>query len=211
MKCIVNYSTPNYSNGQKRLEESLKGKTDADFIGFNSLEELGSPSHLDNPYAFKVYAIEKALQKGYTQILWLDSSAYAIKNVEVIFNLIRRNGHFMEEAGHPASHWSNDKSLDYFSLTREEAANIPLYSAGFTGLNFNNATTQKFFQLWKKSMLDGIFRGDWSNHRHDLTCASIIAHKLGMKYQKCGKYFQYAAPHEQPRNNTVVFFAQGIQ
>lgn len=210
MKAIVNLSSSQYRNGQKRLEESVKGKTDADFIGFKTESEVGAPLHKENPYAFKVYAIEKALDKGYTQILWLDSSAYAIANVEPIFNLIRRNGHFMEEAGHVASAWTNDRTLDYFGLTREEASKVPLYSAGFTGLNFNNERTVTFFEMWKQSMIDGQFKGDWSNHRHDLSCASIIAHKLGMKYQKCGKYFQYAAPHETPNQKTVIFFAQGI-
>lgn len=210
MKAIVNVSTNQYSKGQKRLENSLKGRTDADFLGFKSESEIGSPLHRDNPYAFKIYAIENALNKGYTQILWLDSSAYAIANVEPIFNLIKRNGHFMEEAGHWADKWTNDRTLEYYSLTKEDASKIPLYSAGFTGLNFNNETTVTFFEMWKQSMLDGQFKGDWSNHRHDMTNASIIAHKLGMKYQPCGKYFQYAAPNDTPNQKTVIFFAQGI-
>lgn len=210
MKCIVNLSTSQYNKGQTRLENSLKGKTDADFICFKSELEVGSPRHKDNPYAFKIYAIENALNKGYTQILWLDSSAYAIANVEPIFNLIRRNGHFMEDAGHLADKWTNDRTLEYFDLTKEEAIKIPLYSSGFTGLNFNNETTVTFFELWKQSMLDGQFKGDWSNHRHDMTCASIIAHRLGIKYETCGKYFQYAKPHEKQNKKTVLFFAQGI-
>jgi len=210
MKCIVNLSTSQYNNAQARLESSLKGKTDADFIGFKSESEIGAPSHKDNPYAFKVYAIEEALKRGYTQVLWLDSSAYAIANVEPIFNLIRRNGHFMEEAGHQAYKWTNDRTLEYYGLTKEDAAKIPLYSAGFTGLNFNNETTVTFFEIWKQSMLDGQFKGDWTNHRHDLSNASIIANRLGMKYETCCKYFQYAAPHEKPNKKTVVFFAQGI-
>ena len=210
MKCIVNLSTSQYNKAQARLENSLKGKTDADFIGFKTESEIGAPPHKDNPYAFKIYAIEEALKRGYTQILWLDSSAYAIANVEPIFNLIRRNGHFMEDAGHQADKWTNDRTLEYYSLTKEDAAKIRLYSAGFTGLNFNNDITVTFFEMWKQSMIDGQFKGDWSNHRHDLTCASIIAHRLGMKYETCGKYFQYAAPHETPNKKTVVFFAQGI-
>lgn len=223
MKAIVNFSTPQYARGQNRLRDSLKGRTDADFIAFTSFDEIGSPTHSENPYAFKLYAIDKVRQMGYDQILWLDASAYAVGDVEKIFNLIRRNGHFMEEARHYASTWTNDRTLKYFGLTRDDATKIPLYSAGFTGLNFNNKTTQSFFSLWYVSMIDGMFRGEWHNrnktesrdtrcegHRHDLSCASIIANQLGMKYEKCGKYFQYAAPTDKPNQPTVVFFAQGI-
>lgn len=223
MKAIVNVGSNSYNKGQSRLRESLQGKTDADFFGFTSEEEVGSPKHHDNPYAFKIYAIESALNKGYTQILWLDSSVYALAPVQPIFNLIKLHGHFMEEAGHPASSWTNDRTLDYFGITRDESEKIPLYSAGFTGLNFNNDISITFFEMWKRAMLDGMFRGEWHNrnktesqdprcegHRHDMSCASIIAHKLGMKYQPCGKYFQYAAPHEKQKQKTVIFFVQGI-
>lgn len=223
MKAIVNLSTKEYKNGQNRLRESLIGKTDADYIEFTSESQVGSPKHQDNPYAFKIYSIEAALNKGYTQILWLDACAYAIAPIQPIFNLIRLHGHFMEEAGHYASTWTNDRTLDYFGISRDEATKIPMYSAGFTGLNFNNDTTVTFFEMWKQAMLDGMFKGNWTNinktesqdprcegFRHDMSCASIIAHKLGMKYQTCGKYFQYAAPHEAPNKKTVIFFAQGI-
>jgi len=223
MKAIVNFSTHEYAKGQNRLRESLKGRTDADFLGFTSYSEVRSPTQQDNPYAFKVYSIEKALKMGYDQILWLDSSAYAVGDVDKIFHLIRRNGHFMEEAGHPASSWTNDRTLAYHGITRDEAQEIQLYSAGFTGLNFNNEITVTFFELWKQSMIDGMFRGNWNNinksesedircegHRHDMSNASIIANKLNMKYERCGKYFQYAAPSDKPNQPTVVFYAQGI-
>lgn len=110
MKAIVNFCTSQYIKGQNRLRESLQGRSDADFFGFSSYDDIGSPAHQDNPYAFKIYAIDKVRSQGYDHILWLDSSVYAIREVNEIFDLINTNGHFMEEAGHPASSWTNDRT-----------------------------------------------------------------------------------------------------
>lgn len=222
-KAIVNLSTLRYAKAQYRLSESLKNRTDAEVLLYQSERQVGSPMHHINPYAFKIYAIEEALRQGYTQILWLDSSCYAIKEIQPVFDIIDQEGYFMEWSGHWAHHWSNDKSLEYFEVTRDEAMDIPLFSAGFLGLDFTNDRTKTFFSLWKEAMLAGIFKGEWTNnnktesqdvrclgHRHDLTCGGIIAHQLGMKHHKGDNLFQYAKPTDTPESESIVFYLQGI-
>ena len=57
---------------------------------------------------------------------------------------------------------------------------MPMFAAGYCGFDFKNGKAQEFFAEWKESMLNGCFRGSWTDHRHDMTCASIIAHKHDM-------------------------------
>ena len=221
-KAIINLSTPNFRKAQARLRGSLEGY-DIPYLECTSESQVGAPRHHDNPYAFKIYAIEQALKAHYTDILWLDSSCYAIADPKPIFDIIASKGYFMEDSGHVAGKWANDRCLQYFGLTRDEAMEIPMYSAGFTGLNFNNLKAAQFFEQWKQAMLNGVFKGGWTNkdktesqdercegHRHDMVCASIIAHKLHMTYEPGGTYFQYAAPNDPVNKDTVVFKLQGI-
>jgi hypothetical protein len=215
MKAIVSLANDrgNYQKALERLGNSLIGRFDGDFFGFTSESQIGAPPHLDNPYAFKIYAIEKVREQGYTQILWLDSSVYAIRDTQPIFDEMERLGYIMQEAGCHVGTWCNDFTLDYFGITREEANKMLCYgNAGFLGLNFNNELAVNFFKLWKYSMEAGCFNGTWDNHRHDLTCGSIIANKLDIAkdYKSGNEWLEYAAPFDPPKNDTIILKAQGL-
>lgn len=194
----------------ERLRRSLIGKFDGDFIGFDGEETIGAPPHLENPYAFKIYAIEKAIEMGYKQILWLDSSCFAIKDLYPIFSEIKRNGYIMQEAGHLVGNWCNDLTLDWFGITRSQALTMPCYgNAGFLGLNFETEIANRFFNWWEEAMEAGCFKGGWDDHRHDLTCGSIIANKLKMKYKSGNEWLEYASPGSEPKNDTIIIQAAG--
>lgn len=209
--CSFANGNGNYMKSLARLSDSLRDNFDGDFISWVGESSLGCPPHSENPYAFKVYAIRKALQMGYENILWVDSSCYAIANVKPVFDHIDKNGYIMQEAGHMAGSWTNDETLAYFGITRDEAMKMPMYgNAGFLGLNASNKTAMEFFNLWEASMLAGMFKGSWSNHRHDMSCGSIIANQLGMKYESGENWLQYAAPEDKPLNDTIIFKAQGM-
>jgi hypothetical protein len=222
-RAIVSFANENgnYIKAQQRLRDSLNGKTDADLLMFVGENSINAPLHSKIPYAFKIYSILRAYEMGYTSILYLDTSAYAIADVNPIFEIIERDGYFMEEAGHYCGTWTNDKTLNYFDITRDQAMNMTMYSAGFTGLDFKCLDAREFFDRWVDSM--HYFKGQWNNlaeteskdkrcqgHRHDMSCASIIANQLGMKYQSGGSYFQYAAPDDIKNKESVIFYVQGM-
>ncbi len=224
--CIISFANNrgNYIKGLERLGQSLKGRFDGDFIPFYGEESIGAPLHLENPYAFKIYGFLHALERGYTNILWLDSSVYAINDCEFIFDIIENEGYIMQEAGAYIGEWTNDNALNYFGVSRDSAMPMLMYgNAGFLGLSFRSDIAVQFFSQWRRSMLDGMFKGAWNNnnqtesqdprckgHRHDMSCGSIMANQLGMKYKSGNDYLNYAAPNETPRNETVIFFAQGL-
>ncbi len=202
---IVNFSTKVYRPGQIRLAESVKNYP---VLLFSDYEAMGSPSHHDSPYQFKIHAIEKALEKD-DIVLWCDSSMKMVGDISIIENLIKEDGYFMEEAGHYAGRWTNAHARKYFNLTEYEAkqgeGGITMFSAGLLGLNKNSEVAMEFFKQWKASALAGCFRGDWADHRHDMTCASIIATRLGMKFQKGGTYMSYIGPgYSQPKESVII-------
>ncbi len=138
--CIVNFSNGYFKKGQDRLVQSLKENNyQGDIITFNEYEQVGSCSHQEVPYQFKVYSIEKARQMGYDIVLYLDASMVAIKDVMPVIFYIIEKGHLMELCGFSAGQYCSDICLNEFEISREDAFEISLYSAGFTGLNFQQS------------------------------------------------------------------------
>jgi|TARA_B110000503_G_C7126383_1_gene404810 hypothetical protein len=221
--CIVNFSDYKFKAGQDRLRESLiKQGYQGDVILFNEFSEVGSKVHLEVPYQFKVYAIEKAKEMGYDIVLYCDASLYAIKDVMPVIHHIIENGYLMEFCGFSVGQFSTDLCLSEFGITRDEAMKIGLHSAGFTGLNFQNELATNFFDKWFKSAKQEItFKGDWNNnskqcsqderclgHRHDQTTASIIAYQL--EIERINPHFmQYAYDGIEIKENTI-FNCRGI-
>ncbi len=207
-RAIVNFADSRgwYPNGQARLIESCKTLFSGDLFTFSSYDEIGSPTHDENPYAFKIYAIEKVMNMGYDSILYLDSSIYPVREISAVFDFIEENGHLFQICGHPVDNWCNENCRNYFNLSREESKDMGTFSAGFTGLNFKNEVTQEFFKLWKESAEGGAFKGSWSDHRHDLTCASIIANRLKMHIE-VETWFSYIGPSYNPPRPDTYFWA----
>lgn len=191
-RCIVNFAVGAgwYGRGQMRLINECKKFFSGDVIAINSYAAINSPTHHDNPYAFKIYAIEHVRKQGYNSILFVDSSIYPVKDVSPVFDHIEKEGHLMQQAGHMIDRWTNNNCRTYFNLTAAESKPMIMYSAGFTGLDFTNERSIKFFEEWKAAAEAGAFNGTWADHRHDMTCASIIAQRLGMSFESYN-WFSY--------------------
>lgn len=212
-RAIVNLVTNGiYLRGQDRLNGSLNKNFDGFFLNFYKEDSVNAPLHLENPYAFKVYAIEKARQYGYNQILWLDASVYPVKDVTPVFDWLTEKGIFLEEAGHYAGSWAPQYVLDYFKITKEEAMKMPMFSAGYCGFDFHNPISIEFFAEWKESMLNGMFKGNWQEHRHDMTCGSIIANKQGLLplFSPGGQFFAYIGESFGEPKESVCFHLKGM-
>lgn len=214
----------NYMKGLARLSDSLRNNFDGDLVAFTNEASIGAPSHDSNPYAFKIYAIQKAVDAGYTQILWLDCSCFAIADLNPIFNKIYADGYIMQDAGHYIGDWTNDATLAEFDVTRDDAMFMKCYgNAGFLGLNMDHKIGKTFFSAWKYYMGLGLFKGLWHNndktesidprckgHRHDLSVGSLLAYRFGMSYVPGDQWLQYAGPFDKTANETILIKAQGI-
>lgn len=213
-RCIVNFSTEQFIDGVERLCDSLGNETDNEgetILLYSKYEYLQAPSHSDNPYAFKIYAIEHA-RDAYNQILWLDASVYAVKDISPVWDWLTNKGIFLEEAGHMVGNWCNDYTLNYFGITRKQAMQMPMFAAGYVGFDFTNPISIEFFARWKESMLNGCFKGSWKDHRHDMTAGSIIANQMNLVnlYSPGGQFFSYIGEGFEKPKPTAVFHLQGI-
>jgi hypothetical protein len=216
-RAIVNLVTPlaKYLSGQNRLRQSLSGAflpEGTDVYFYTKESEVGAPSHDTNPYAFKIFAIEKVRQMGYDQVLWLDASIIAVKNITPVFDWLSEKEIFLEESGHMAGLWTNDEALAYFGLSRKEALLMPMYSAGYCGFDFRKKVSVDFFERWKEAMKSGAFRGNWADHRHDMSCGSIIASQMKIidRYSSGAQFFAYVGQGYAPPEETAVFHLIGV-
>lgn len=192
MRVVVSVATsPHHIHNQLRLYRQLKREH---MMFWDQLPE-GSPPHSQEPYAFKVYAIEKAIAKGYDSILWCDSSIVVLKPLEPLWKLIESQGYwFSKNYDYNQGQFCNDEALKIMGRTREEAFGIPQVVGGCFGLNIDLASTANLF-LWRWGTLlrMGAFRGDrgdlsgdadmtkFVGHRNDQACASEVCYALGMK------------------------------
>ena len=224
--CIISFANKKgrYVQNLARLSESLRNNFDGDFLGFVGEQSIGAPLHTDCPYGFKIYAFKAALKAGYEKILYVDSSCFAIKNVQPCFDEIEKDSFFFQNSGHTANTWMNDRTLDYFKISREEAREIPLVgNAGMLGLDFSKELPNIYFERWEKAMLDGMFVGKWDNNdksesksdeckgfRHDML-GSLILHDLGViNLMKQGdQWLQYSGIFDDTANDTIIWKAQG--
>lgn len=210
-KCIVSLATKNsrYVDGLARLSSSLRDNADGiDFLGFIHEHSVGAPLHTENNYAFKVYAIQKAIDAGYNQILWLDCSVWAVAPVHLIFDIIEQQGYWVEGAGCWLGDYTNDKTLAYYGITRDEQ--IPMIQSGFMGFDLSQSYGQRVFWQFDSACKNGLFNGEWSNHRHDQSCISAILHNNAFGFSHTPEYVQYAGIYDQVLNDKIIFKCQGL-
>lgn len=211
--CIVSLATKNgvYVDRLSRLSESLRDNlTDGDFIGFIHEASVGAPPHLENPYAFKIYAIRKCVEAGYTNILWLDTSMFAIKNVQPIFDEINANGYLLHNSFNLLSTWCIDSTLSYFGIERGKLNGFTMATGGFMGFNFDNKQGTGLFNEWEQAMKMGLFKGGWANYRHDMAVIScILFNRREYIMQEPDTFLQYAGLYDQVANESIIFKARG--
>lgn len=213
--CILNFSTREnkvYAQGQKRLHQSLKKvKFKGDVVLWDYEGQFGCPSHSKVPYAFKPYGLKWARENNYDCALWLDASFWAVKPLGPLFKIIEEKGHLMQNDGNRLHNWCHDSALEKYGITLDEAHSIKMFSAGCTGLNFNNEKSNRFLDMWLEAANDGKSfhgphkykksdkkRNDLIGHRHDMSIGTILAHKLSMEYENAWSIFTYGINKDYP-------------
>lgn len=193
---FVTYADGRYIPVQQTLIKSIrKLYPHITIFAFNSISEIGNhcPSHSESPYAFKVYAIDYARNKGFDIVIWLDSPCRLVRPIDTWIEEIEKVGVYLQGDGWKCGQWANDKCLQYFGITRDEAMNIQNIYACIMAFDFRNPKAFTFFRKWKAASMDDVFRGNHTNdkktesnderclgHRHDQTCAEIIAFQHGI-------------------------------
>ena len=135
-------------------------------------------------YGFKPHAIQQALDKEYTKIIWLDPSVLPTVSIQVLFDSLDTHPIIARSGEEPLTKMCNAKAKKWFEVTNEDIMDQRTVAGTVYGFNFNNPKALEVFNLWKKAEEDGIFgtqdefmAGHWS----DEACMSLAMYKCGMK------------------------------
>lgn len=189
VRTAVSYASGRFRPGLKRLIASLKSVGTTCF--WRSEEQSGQDGtltrHEDIPYFFKVEMLELASQTS-DIMLWLDASIFATGAgpLDPLFEHIEKNGYLLMRNGWKNSLWCNDRSLEAFNFTRDEAESQPSAMGGAFGICTSHPKGKQLLRKLRNHRL--LFRGQYSNmsrsesadprclgHRHDQSVMSLIA------------------------------------
>lgn len=219
-KCVVSFAdnAGSYQRKMLRLEQSLKGNFDGDFLGFTSYDQIGCEPHSVIPYKFKAWSILKAVELKYDMILWCDSPIYAKQNIQPVFDHIEHHGYlFFDNIGFSLGDYCNDRTLDHFDITRDESWKIKMIMACCMGFSIDQTEF-----LLKYTGLTNLYQGAWDNddlteskdrrvkgHRHDQSVASALIHKMKLTILKGQDTFFAYESHRQvmPIADSVCLFS----
>jgi hypothetical protein len=218
--CIINVAKGGwYPKGQKRLLDSL--------VYHGNVRDVRHwtdfPNDLydkNNGYNVKPSAFEQVMNEGYTHILWLDSSVWAVQNPELMFDHINEHGYYLWKNGYNCAQECSDVCLDYFKVSRDDAEKMPCVSTSMFGVNLFNPKGKEFIERWLQSARDGIFNGSrlhdnqsadprflW--HRQDQSPASIIANQMGLHLHEGNELSGVYNPREK-HPQSVIFLMRGL-
>jgi hypothetical protein len=182
---------------------------------FTDESEIGSPKHQENPYAFKYHAIRKVHAMGYPIVLWCDSILKLQKSIEPLIQEVSSVGVYLQDDIWKTGQFANDRCLEYFGVTRDEAMNIQSIWACFMGFDFRSSLAIEFMNQWKAAMDAGIFKGRHQNtgntesrdprclgHRHDQSCAELISYQMKLPHS-------LPCLHPDPNFSHIYFVGRG--
>jgi hypothetical protein len=209
-----------YPAGIDRLERSLIMHGYAgDYRFWKNEYPLLSPSHEENPYAFKIYAFEEAIAMGKKIILFLDSSFWCIKTPHEIFDIINDNGVFGFRTGYNCAETCSDAALQWAGFSRDEAEKLPEIASGMVGLNMDNPNGKRVYELWKQGCEFGLFKNNrikdpldstdyrFIHARQDQSIWSLAIHMVGLDINYTDYCSYYGTGYDPDK---CLFFINGL-
>lgn len=209
-----------YGIGSERLERSLlfNGYAGQTLIWKNEYPPY-SPTHEENPYSFKIHAIQEAINQSYSTLLWLDSSFWCIKNPMPIFDIIADKGVFGFRTGYNCAQTCSDAALEWAGFARDEAEQLPEIASGACGLRLENEDGLAVWNSWKEGCELGLFRNnrvhDFNDSldprlihaRQDQSIWSLAIHKRGLNVNDTDFVSYYGTSYNPDK---CCFFIGGI-
>lgn len=208
-RAIVNVAVEQgfYTELQKRVLagcQEFGGEAELLFGGYPE----GCPKHETHNYAFKVWAMNAAIEQGFRQIMWIDCRCRPVAPLEPVWDVIELNGFYVSQEGDAKlGDWCTDDSLKLFGIDRETARTIPLVRGGVFGVDVASITGSQIWHRYKALCEAGAFNGAHKNepgkpivhwgggkwrghvsddpavggHRHDETALAYTLWSLGLK------------------------------
>ena len=134
-------------------------------------------------YGFKPHAIQKAIDKGYIKVIWLDPSVLPTCDIKILFDSLDNHPMIVRTGSHPLIEMTGDKAMKWFGFTKENIEGVNHIGGTVYGFNFDKKDVSGVFSLWKRAEEEGIFgtqdefmKGHWA----DESCMALAMHTVGM-------------------------------
>ena len=167
---------------------------------------LGCPSQEEAQYAFKIFALRRAMGAGFRTLLWMDSCFQPLRSIQPLWEEIREKGWYVPQQGDAMlSEWCSDEFLERTSTKRSDVEQVHLVYSGIVGLDMYHPVAKRIWQMWESMYGAGLFNGchlnkpgeprepwglKWQGHvsddpgvrghRHDESALSLVLHLLGL-------------------------------
>lgn len=201
--CFINVGIGEwYTTGSERLKGSL---IDKGFPGDLLIWKDEWPSNRfprDCVYNCKADAFEQAIKRGYTTIIWGDSSITALKNTANFVAQIERDGYWIGQSGYRASETASDAQIQYFGVSRDWAHEIPDCATGLFGVNIEHPGIRSAVETWIEAGRNGAFRGSrghggqsrdprYRHCRQDQSAMSLVLGKHGVALKQFAEFVKF--------------------
>jgi len=184
-RCIILYASfnRNYPAGVRRLlnripKSGYRGHLYYRIGGWPNIEG-GDLVLAHVPFAFKVCFFREMQRLGYKRVLWLDASILPHTSLNYIFNLIERDGLFVQANTHFVGRFMNEDTAKSFGLTVQQTETILSCSAAIIGIDFTNEKTAPLIELLYQAAKDPYA---FFSPRADQTAFSILLHQRGLSH-----------------------------
>lgn len=169
----------------------------------NTIEFGECPAHVDVPFGFKPYIVLEALERGYEQIVWCDSTIVMSKDITELLNFAKQHGICaFDNLGFPLLNWVSDYQQDRIPLTDEELWEAKQIMACVIIFDFTNPITHGIFRRWVEASRDGVSFQNYGSKRrgfvatrHDQSFLSGLLHLHNVPLLPYGKVVY--EPHDK--------------
>jgi hypothetical protein len=198
--CVVNVSfRERYLPYQRRLADGLaKFAPGVDRMFWTDELPEGAPPHQDLPYAFKLYAIEKAREAGYRKILWLDAGVDVRSPIDPILKLVEERAVLLVADDDALALHCSDQTLQHFMVDRKWADGVKLTGGGIIGLDLRSYRGAAFYFDWWDAYKAGLYKYD----RWDESIFGCLAPKYSIELLTYGGVWDWKA--ERAHKGTVL-------
>lgn len=237
-KCFVSFAATGreyYNKAQLRLIRSLvergwpgdyiirsyDGDCD-EYLGvkikLNSYPPPAINNHAEIPYGFKVDIIKEAMDAGYDEVTWGDSTICMVKPPEQAWEHAKQYGvAAYHNLGHPLWKWVSDNALKQQRLTEYLLKDIEQIMACCITFNFANETGKRIFDDWYKASRDGVSFQNYGStregfiaHRHDQAVLSMLLYKYHIPLLPYGKLVYQPHDTDFAYGNEFEFINKGV-
>lgn len=219
-RCLISYA----KNGREPYEDALdrgmeeaKKHYDGDFIFLKDALPNDCPSHLDVPYSFKPYSFMSAFEKGYRQVIWMDSTIMMLRDPKRMFGVLKDRGILaFHNLGHPLAKWISDIAVQTTGIDLSQ--NPQQIMACVVGFDIDHPKGLEIFEEWFMFSRDGkSFQNNPSSypgfigHRHDQAILSALLHQHKIKLLPYGNLIYEAHYPDGYEGRTPYFLNKGIK